>query len=567
MLRELHIKNVAVIDEASVEFGKGFNVLTGETGAGKSILIDSINMALGARSSRDLIRGGEEKAIVDTVFEIEDEATRAELEELGVEVEDGFVYINRTMTADGRSVCRINGRPTPLSTVRDAGRLLLNIHGQHDNHALLNPKLHLDFVDSYGGLTETKERYRAAYKAVRDIERELDELARGEAEKAQRADMLKFQIEEIDAAKLKAGEEEELERRRSYLGNIGKIAGAASEAYEKLYSGEGMQQSAYDLISAALRSVGEAAEFDPDMEKRRGELSNILAELEESAHDLKNTADNADFDPNEINLIEERINLIYGLKRKYGSGIGEILEYGERARAELEKIENSDEYMARLSGELAAKKEELRAAAAELSKRRGEVGAELSERVNEQLRELDMNVVFEVGIQPKTDADGEAVYDAQGAEDIEFMISANPNEPMKPLAKIASGGEMSRIMLALKSVFADSDRVETLIFDEIDTGISGRAAQRVAEKLKSLSEKRQTLCITHLAQIASMADSHYLIEKNVDGERASTKVTPLGENERVRELARIIGGVKVTDLTLKNAREMLSMARRGEHLI
>ncbi len=567
MLRELHIKNVAVIDEVSVEFGRGFNVLTGETGAGKSILIDSINMALGARSSRDLIRVGEEKAVVDTVFEVEDDATRAELEELGVEVEDGSVFMNRTITADGRSICRINGRPTPLSVVRDAGRLLLNIHGQHDNHALLNPKLHLDFVDSYGGLSEIKDKYRAVYKAVRDIERELDELTRGEAEKAQRADMLRFQIEEIDAAKLKDGEEEELESRRKYLDNIGKIAGAASEAYENLYSGDDRQRSAYDLISAALKSIGEAAEFDPELEKRYEELSDILVELEESAHDLKDTADNADFDPNEINSIEERINLIYGLKRKYGSGIAEILEYGERARAELEKIENSDEHMARLSAELEEKKTKLRAAAAELSEKRGSCGAYLAERVNEQLRELDMNVVFEVGIQPKTNSDGEAVYDAQGAEDIEFMISANPNEPMKPLAKIASGGEMSRIMLALKSVFADSDRVETLIFDEIDTGISGRAAQRVAEKLKSLSEKRQTLCITHLAQIASMADSHYLIEKNVDGERAFTKVTQLEENERVRELARIIGGVKVTDLTLKSAREMLNMAHHGEHLI
>lgn len=567
MLRELHIKNVAVIDEVSVEFGRGFNVLTGETGAGKSILIDSINMALGARSSRDLIRVGEEKAVVDTVFEVEDDSTRAELEELGVEVEDGSVFMNRTITADGRSICRINGRPTPLSVVRDAGRLLLNIHGQHDNHALLNPKLHLDFVDSYGGLSEIKNKYRAAYKAVRDIERELDELTRGEAEKAQRADMLRFQIEEIDAAKLKDGEEEELESRRKYLDNIGKIAGAASEAYENLYSGDDRQRSAYDLISAALKSIGEAAEFDPELEKRYEELSDILVELEESAHDLKDTADNADFDPNEINSIEERINLIYGLRRKYGNGIAEILEYGERARAELEKIENSDEHMARLSVELEEKKAELCAAAADLSEKRGSCGTCLAERVNEQLRELDMNVVFEVGIQPKINADGEAVYDAQGAEDVEFMISANPNEPVKPLAKIASGGEMSRIMLALKSVFADSDRVETLIFDEIDTGISGRAAQRVAEKLKSLSEKRQTLCITHLAQIASMADSHYLIEKNVDGERAFTKVTQLEENERVRELARIIGGVKVTDLTLKSAREMLNMAHRGEHLI
>lgn len=560
MLRELHIKNIAVIDEASVEFGEGLNVLTGETGAGKSILIDSINMALGARSNRDLIRGGEEKASVDIMFEIEDETTRRELEELGIETEDGSVFISRTMTADGRSVCRVNGRPTPLSVVRDAGGLLLNIHGQHDNQALLNPKRHLDFVDSYGSLDSLKSEYLSAYKAVRGIESEIAELTRGEAEQAQRADMLKFQTEEIDAARLKPGEEEELEERRTYLNNVGKIAGAASEAYEKLYSGDGVQQSAYDLISAALQNLNSAAEFDKELDARRGELSGILMELEENVHDLKNVLDKADFDPMESESVEERLNLIYNLKRKYGTSIKEILQYGENAREELEKIENSDERLAGLTAELELKKAEMIKAAAKLSERRRECGKTLGERVSSELRELDMNVVFAVRLLPKTNADGTPEYDTSGAENVEFMISANPSEELKPLAKIASGGEMSRIMLALKSVFADSDRVGSLIFDEIDTGISGRAAQRVAEKLKSLSKKRQTLCITHLAQIASMADSHYLIEKNVENGRASTEVSLLGEDARVAELARIIGGVKVTELTLENAREMLNMA-------
>lgn len=562
MLRELNIKNVAVIDEASVEFGGGFNVLTGETGAGKSILIDSINMALGARSNRDLIRGGADKAVVDIMFDVENDEVRKELEELGVETEDGCVYITRTMSADGRSVCRVNGRPAPLSVVRDAGRLLLNIHGQHDNQALLNPKLHIDFVDSYGGLSGVKTEYQAAYRAVREIESELAELARGESEKAQRADMLKFQIDEIDAARLKAGEEEELDARRKYLNNIERIAGSASGAYEKLYSGDSGQQSAYDLISSALHDLNSAAEFDEKIEKLSGAISGALLELEETVRDLKDIADGADFDPNEANAVEERLNLIYNLKRKYGGSIEEILAYSERAREELDKIENSEEHIAELSKQLEIKQNELAEKAAALSAKRRECGAELSRRVSEELLELDMHVAFEVGITPKTDADGNTVYESGGAEEVEFMISANSSEELRPLAKIASGGEMSRIMLALKSVFADSDSVETLIFDEIDTGISGRAAQRVAEKLKSLSKARQTLCITHLAQIASMADSHYLIKKNTLDGLASTNVSLLGEDERVSELARIIGGIKVTDLTLQNAREMLNMAKK-----
>ncbi len=431
MLRELHIKNIAVIDEVAVEFGGGLNVLTGETGAGKSILIDSINMALGARSSRDLIRSGEEKATVDIMFEIEDAKTCAELEEIGIEAEDGGVFITRTMTSDGRSVCRVNGRPTPLSVVRDAGRLLLNIHGQHDNQALLNPKLHLDFVDSYGGLGETLDEYRAAYRAARETQRELSELTRDEEERERRVDMLKFQLAEIDAAKLKPDEEENLAARVKYLNNVGKIAAAAGEAYEKLYAGEGIQRSAYDLISEALRSVGNASEFDAELAARHGELSEMLINLEETARGLKDSLDKADFDPNEADAAESRLNLIYGLKRKYGADVPEIIARGEEIRAELEKIENSGERAEELKAELEARCAEMEKRAAELSKRRKACGVELARRVCDELRELDMNISFEVGVHDKTDREGNVVYDLNGAEEAEFMIAANPSEPLK----------------------------------------------------------------------------------------------------------------------------------------
>lgn len=561
MLRELHIKNVAVIDEVTIEFDTGFQVLTGETGAGKSILIDSINMALGGRTSKDLVRTGTDAACVDALFEITAPAILKQMEELGVEIEDGELIVSRKVTAEGKSTCRLNGVLTPLSLLREIGALLINIHGQNDNQALLNPKSHLTFLDKYAESGKLLEAYQSVHKQAWELQRRLDDLAADEQEKSHRLDLLSFQLNEIDSAKLKPGEEEKLEERRDFLGNIEKIMLGLHSAYGRLYEGGEEQSPAYDLISSAVRSLSGIAEYNERLERQYEALNSILADLEEVTRDMSDLIEETDFESGELERVEERLNTVYGLKRKYGNTVEEILAYRQKINVELDTIEHSEEYQAKLRKELEQVRAEEKKAAADLTARRMAAAAELQEKIMRQLADLDMGKMkFAVRILPLRNAEGEQVYGASGGDEVEFLISANPGEALKPLSKIASGGEMSRIMLAVKSVLADADPVETLIFDEIDTGVSGRAAQKIAEKIHSLSRRCQVLCITHLAQIASMADAHYLIRKNVAGERTATTVTRLEEEGRKEELARIIGGVRVTELTLQNAQEMLDLA-------
>ncbi len=561
MLRELHIKNVAVIDEASVSFGNGFHVLTGETGAGKSILIDSINMALGSRTNKDLVRNGTDCALVDALFEISDSDVLRALSEMDIETEDGELIISRKLTAEGKSTCRVNGRITPLSVVKELGGMLINIHGQHDNQALLNPKAHIGFVDKYGDLSEQLEAYHTAHQRVSELRRNLSQLTENEQEKAHRLDLLTFQVNEIDSAKLSAGEEEELEQRREYLSNIEKITTGLHRAYGSLYEGTDEQSAAFDLISYAVRQLSDIAEFNDDISSQYESLNSVLADLEDITRDMRGSIEDAGFEPGELDFVESRLNTIYDLKRKYGATVAEVLEYREKIGEELNQIEHSDEIMQRLGAELEQAKKEESAAGAVLTQKRSAAAKELQERIMGELADLDMaKVRFEVKIQPLVDADGDLRYGSDGGDDVEFLISSNPGEPLKSLTKIASGGEMSRVMLAMKSVLADADPVETLIFDEIDTGVSGRAAQKIAEKIHKLARKCQVLCITHLAQIASMADGHYLIKKNMDDTSTATTVEKLEPQQRKEELARIIGGVKVTELTLSNAQEMLDLA-------
>ncbi len=558
MLRELHIKNVAVIDEVNIEFGKGFNVLTGETGAGKSILIDSLNMALGQRTGRELIRHGAEAALVDAVFEVEDKRVLDMLSELDIDAEEenGCVILSRKITAEGKSVCRINGRTATVSMVKEVGGLLIDIHGQSDNQDILNPNKHIKFIDEYGKNNEQLSLYSKLYEEYLSLKKEYERLSIDDKDKAQRLDLLKFQIDEISSAKLKIGEEEELEKAKEYLRNSGNIMSGLSKAYTNLYGGDGGSfSSAYDLIASSSKALSDIAEYDEKLSGFSERIESSLAELEEVSRDIRKYLDGIEFDDEQLNYTEERLSLIYSLKRKYGGSIYEILEYLEKITDEARGIENSDEKLNEIKEEINKIVENLEKHSKKLTLSREKAAKSLENSIMTELSELDMpKVKFKVLIEKTED------FTRLGCDKVEFLISTNPGEDLKPLTKIASGGEMSRIMLAVKTILADSDMVEAMIFDEIDTGVSGRAAQKIAEKMDKLSIGRQILSITHLPQIAAMADNNYLIQKTSDLDNTTTSVIRLEKENRKTELARIIGGVTVTELTLRAAQEMIDMA-------
>ena len=555
MLKELHIKNVAVIDEVHIEFAEGFNALTGETGAGKSILIDSINMALGNRTSRDIIRHGCDFASVDICFEIENSAVFTDLSGLGIDAEDGIITVSRKLNADGKSTYRINGMLSPANMVREAASLLIDIHGQSDNQSLLNPKNHLTLLDEYGNLGFDLEEYYKVYSEYRSIEKEIEALSADEDEKARRLELLRFQADEITAASLKNGEDEELEQNRDRLYNMESIISGAGAAYGALYGGD--EGTACDLLRQAVRAISAVAQFDLTLSESLDRLSGVVAETEDIASDIGDLLSKSDFSMAELDRIEERLDLISSLKRKYGNTIEEINDFAASAAEQADKIEKSDERLKELESTRNTILSKLKDLAAKLTEKRKTAANELEAKITEELSALDMpKVKFSINLTKPADEH----FTKTGTDNAEFLISTNPGEDLKPMIKIASGGELSRIMLAIKSVFSVSDSVDSMIFDEIDTGVSGRAAQKIAEKICNLSRSKQVFAITHLAQIASMADHHFLIEKDQSSTSASTSVRLLDEDARTHELARIIGGVTVTELTLENAREMLKMA-------
>lgn len=558
MLKELHIKNVAVIDEAHIEFTDGFNVLTGETGAGKSILIDSINLALGSRTNRDIIRHGCDFASVDICFEITSPTVLEKLSELGIDTEDGIASITRKITADGKTACRINGILVTANMLREAASYLIDIHGQNDNHSLLNRKNHLSLLDEYGTASEILEEYKVVHSKYTDILREINDRSQNEDERKRRLELLSFQIDEIRTAKLKSGEDDELEQARERLYNAESIVTGAGTAYSALYGGD--EGTAYDLLRCAERALSDICRFDSKLSESFDRLTGIIAEAADIASDINTCLEKSDFNMAELEGIEERLDTINTLKRKYGGSIEEINAYADKAEVEASEIENSDERLAELYGLKAKALDRLSDLASLLSEQRAETAKALEEKIALELSSLDMpKVRFAVSLTENRDGDN-IVYGSTGKDTVEFLISANVGEELKPISKIASGGELSRIMLAVKSVLSEADAADTMIFDEIDTGVSGRAAQRIAEKICVLSRNKQIFAITHLAQIASMADSHYLIEKEHGSDKTAATVTRLKRAERVDELARIIGGVAVTELTRQSAREMLDMA-------
>ena len=552
MLERLHIQNIAVIDEVEIEFQNGFNVLTGETGAGKSIIIDSINMVLGGRTSHTLIRNGAQKATVEALFSVGPK-TAERLASCGVEIEDGTLLLYRDLNNDGKSICRINGKMATAGILREIAGELINIHGQQDNQALLTPSKHLGFLDAYANTGATHALYTQAYQQVQELKGQIDALQCDEQEQARKQDLYAFELEEIDGANLKPGEDDALTARKTYLGSIGKIAETLDSARSALYAGE---HSAYDALSAAANAMGEIAGFDQPLDELYNRLNSLALELDDVVYQLRDYREHIEYNDSELNEIENRLDFIHKLKRKYGNTIEEILAYRNEAEQQLQTIQHSDERLHQLQQELAAAQQTQSKLAQQLTRLRTEAAETLSVKICSELADLDMaKVKFQVQITP-------CGYNKNGGDSVEFLISVNAGEPLKPLSKIASGGEMSRIMLAIKSIFADADLVETLIFDEIDTGVSGRAAQKIAEKINKISAKKQVLCITHLAQLAAMAKTQYRIEKRMEDDKTFTSVRALNGDERQQELARIIGGAQITELTLQAAAEMLELAQK-----
>ncbi len=550
MLSQLYIKNVAVISEASIGLQPGLNVFTGETGAGKTILIGAINAVLGERVSKEMIRTGETRATISALFTGLSPAAEQALAEAGYPVEENAVLIHREISADGKSSCKIDGRPATAAILRSVSALLINVHGQHDNQQLLSPQKHLGFIDSYGELGGLVREYQAAYRDYMLVRRELASVNTDEAQKAHRIDLLSYQVNEIEAAELQPGEEEELRAQRKLIQNSLHVTQALGGSLAILEGGEEVP-SLTSLLSELAENMTQAANYMEAAQPIAERLTDISYELEGFPGEIQDLIDHFDCDPSQLDAIERRLDTIYNLKKKYGSSIEEILELGARAAAELEEIETSDIRIEKLSAQLSSLEEKARSQAERLTQARTKAAKLFVKAVQGELIFLDMpSVQLSVCQEHKE-------MSLDGADELELFIATNVGEQAKSLAKIASGGELSRIMLSIKNVLADRDNIQTLIFDEVDTGVSGSAAQKIGKKLAQVAENRQVIVVTHLAQVASFARNHLFISKAAREDRTFTTIRPLSREERVRELARISGGEKISEIALRHAEEML----------
>ena len=555
MLSSLQIENVAVIQKAEVHFEPGLNVLTGETGAGKSILIDSINAILGNRTSKDLVRTGAAKAVIRAAFELVPPAVLDKLEQSGYERSEALL-LSREITAEGKSSCRINGMPATAAVLRELCGGLININGQHDSVGLLNPAHHLGILDDYAQNRTVFQEYYALYRELVRVKRELDALITDEAEKQRKIDLLQYQVQEIEDAGLTAGEEQTLENRRKVLSNASAIRDRLAQSYA-LLSGSDDAAGAVDLLGEASNAVDAAAQLDPALTAAAGQLLDLYYNAKDVAADLIGRLDTYDTNDAELDEVEQRLDLLYRLKRKYGSTVEDVIAFGQKAREELDNIQHSQQRYDALQAEKLRLYTKAREKAEVLTQTRLKAFEELNTRISGTLDFLNMPGVR------MTLRHTRGPLASHGQDSVEFYISTNPGEAPKPLAKIASGGELSRITLAIKNAMADKDAVPTVIYDEIDSGVSGKAAGRIGEVLRQSAQGHQILCITHTAQIAALADCHLLIQKNVSNERTYTEIHPLDENGRVEALARLISGDHVTELSRANAREMLQERKHG----
>jgi len=556
MLSLLHIENIAIIEAADIRFDRGFNVLTGETGAGKSIVIDAISAVLGERTSRELIRTGAKSALVTAVFS--GNLPVDWMERNGIEVQDELL-LQREIQGDGRNVCRINGRPATVAQLRALGGQLLNIHGQHDGQQLLDPACHLGYLDRFGKTEPVYMEYREMYDAVSELKRQIAALEMDEAERSRRVDTLNYQIRELERAELRPGEDEELNARKKLLRSAGKLIDAV-QAAEFALAGSENSQGACDLIADAESEVRSVAQVSDQMAELSEKLSALRFAADDAAETLRDLSRDFDFSPNELDQLESRLDVIYRLKKKYGATVEDMLDYLARCRQELDQIQDADDTILLLQKKLEKVRGEALKRGDRLTTVRRAAAAELQKRVQEELRQLDMpKVQFQTQFIP---CENELGMDADGMEQVQFLMSANLGEALKPIQKVASGGELARIMLALKNVLAEDDGIDSLVFDEVDTGVSGRAAQKVAEKMADVARRKQVLCVTHLPQIAAMADTHFSVAKGERDGRTFTRVEELPRTGRVGELARLMGGASISDVLRKSAEEMLDQAER-----
>lgn len=555
MLQNLHVKNLALIDEIEVDFQEGLNILTGETGAGKSIILGSVSLALGGRYTKDIIREGADYGFVELTFFVENARQIEKLKELEVFPEDGMVVLSRRLMG-GRSVSRINGETVQMGLLKEVSSVLIDIHGQHEHQSLLYKKNHMGIVDAFAReyVSEVKEKTAAAYRTYKARQKELAEADMDEAQRVKELSFLKFEAEEIRDAGIRRGEDEELEEQYRRMRNSKKIVGGIEEAYAYTSGGEA---SASESLSRAIRALSEASEYDERAMELYQQLVEVDSLLNDLNRELSDYSKSCEFSEEEFYETENRLNEINHLKQKYGHTIDEVLAYADAQEEKIQKLEDYEQYLESLKRACDEAEKELKKYSAKLGKLRKEQAAILEDAIREGLRELNFeDVKFDIqfGTLP--------AYTAEGTDDIEFMISLNPGQPVRPLVNVASGGELSRIMLAIKTVMADRDDIETLIFDEIDVGISGRTAQKVSEKMAVIGKKHQVICITHLAQIAAMADGHFVIEKTASKDNTRTGIRRLTEEESVQELARILGGAKITETVTQNAREMKELAKQ-----
>ena len=555
MLRSLHVKNLALIRETEVEFGEGLNILTGETGAGKSLLIGSVNLALGGKFEKDMLRRGEESGLVELVFDCEEERLAEKLKSMDLEPsEDGTVILSRKLSS-GKSICRINGETVTAKQVKELSELLIDIHGQHEHQSLLNKKKHMEILDAYAGaeFAECAENVAALYHECVALEKKIAEETLDDASRGREQSLAEFEQREIEDAGLQPGEDEELEQAYRKMTNSRKIAESLAESYR--LSGGDAEDGAGNSLSRALRALRSVTMYDPALEQMEEQLAEVESLLADYNHDVSEYMSDLEFDEADFRSTEERLNTINHLKEKYGNSIEEILKYKEEKEAYLEKLADYDAYMQKLHTEWEEKKTRLTKACEELSKIRQKNAAALTQKLKAALINLNfLTVEFDIAVRP-----GQTIT-AKGYDDVEFLISTNPGESLKPLSQVASGGELSRIMLAIKTVLAGRDEIDTLIFDEIDTGISGRTAWKVAEQLSVLSGAHQVICITHLPQIAAMADVHFVIEKSSTDDMTITDIQKVADEESLAELARLLGSDALTEAALSNAKEMKEQA-------
>ncbi|MBY0122450.1 DNA repair protein RecN [Bacillus sp. S/N-304-OC-R1] len=558
MLTELSIRNFAIIEALSISLEKGLTVLSGETGAGKSIIIDAIHLLVGGRGSSEFVRHGEEKAEIEGLFQIEDlnHPLYKKAYEFGIDLEEGMIVLRRDISKSGKSVCRINGKLVTISTLREIGSTLIDIHGQHEHQELMDEVKHIYLLDQFGGekIAEALTEYQQVFHTYEQKQKYLKTLSENDQQMAHRLDLIQFQFDEIQNANLKLNEDEELFEERKKLSNFERIFSSLKAGYDGLQG----EQRGLDWIGMVMSHVEDAAEIDPAYKELAETVSNSFYQLEDAMRTLRNELDFLEYNPERLAEIEDRLNEIQQLKRKYGKTIEEILEYAAKIEEEIETLQNKETHIGKLEKEIASLKKDLLIEAEEVSKLRKKTAVHLTKLIHNELKELYMEkTVFEVNFDRDFDA-----FTKNGVDRIEFYLSTNPGEPLKPLSKIASGGELSRIMLALKSIFSKHQGVTSIIFDEVDTGVSGRVAQAIAEKIHHVAVNSQVMCISHLPQVAAMSDTHLYITKDIKNGRTKTTVKPLNEAEKIKEIGRMISGVEITDLTKKHAEELLQLANK-----